>query len=552
MLSPRLIARLDSLPDAPGVYLFKGAAGRIIYVGKALSLRNRVRQYFQSHRPDEKVSFLVEEIEDLELVVVDSEKEALLLESSLIRRYHPRYNTNLKDDKQYPLLRLTDEPFPRLTLVRKVQKDGARYFGPYIPASLARVTLNTAQKFFKIRWCAEKMGSRKRPCLDYYIHRCLGPCANLTSREQYAEAVGHCVLLLEGKHQELLGSLRSRMEKAAEEERFEEAAGLRDMIRGVEALKDRQKIILPLLVDQDIFGCHREGGEALVMVFNRRRGVVVDRREFLTAAPSEVADDELLSDLILQYYEQAQVPQQVLVPTPVPKSLGEILAEKAGRKVRVHCPSRGEAARLVKLLARNARQRFETRRTLEPLLPDFLADVQRILSLPSQPRRIEGFDISHLGGTGTVASLVVFENGYPLKRDYRRYHIRTVTGADDFKSMKEVVFRRYRRVIEEDLPRPDLILIDGGKGQLGAALEALRDVGLAGPAVVALAKREEEIYVPTATEPLHLPRDSAPLKLMQRVRDEAHRFAVTFQRKTREAPLRRRRGRTGKLTDEMS
>lgn len=541
MVSEWLIRKLDELPDSPGVYLFKNATGEIIYIGKALSLRNRVRQYFQAHRAGEKVSFLVEEIEDLELVVVDTEKEAWVLESNLIRTHRPKYNTNLKDDKQYPLLRLTAEPFPRLSLVRRVEKDGARYFGPFIPAASARTSLKLAQKFFQIRWCTEKMGGRRRPCLDYYIKRCLGPCANLTTPEAYGQAVRNCVWFLEGKHAELLGVLREQMGRVAGEERFEEAARIRDMISDLEAIKERQKMIVPQLVDQDIYGYYRAGAQALILVFNRRRGIVVDKSEFVVPAPEETADQELIAEVLLQFYEQRPVPRNVLVPIAPPASFQEILRERAGRRVHVRTPSRGEGHRLLALLARNARQRFDAHLDTEAESARLLAEAQRLLSLPAQPRRIEGFDISHLGGTGTVASLVVFENGQPLKRDYRRYHVKTVTGPDDFKSMREVVFRRYKRVLEEDLPRPDLILIDGGKGQLGAALEALTDVGMASLPTAALAKREEEIYIPGSGDPIRLPYDSPVLHLIQRVRDEAHRFAVTFQRKTREAPLRRRR-----------
>lgn len=541
MVSEWLIRKLDELPDSPGVYLFKNATGEIIYIGKALSLRNRVRQYFQAHRAGEKVSFLVEEIEDLELVVVDTEKEAWVLESNLIRTHRPKYNTNLKDDKQYPLLRLTAEPFPRLSLVRRVEKDGARYFGPFIPAASARTSLKLAQKFFQIRWCTEKMGGRRRPCLDYYIKRCLGPCANLTTPDAYGQAVRNCVWFLEGKHEELLGVLREQMGRVAGEERFEEAARIRDMISDLEAIKERQKMIVPQLVDQDIYGYYRAGAQALILVFNRRRGIVVDKSEFVVPAPEETADQELISEVLLQFYEQRPVPRHVLVPIAPPASFQEILRERAGRRVHVRTPSRGEGHRLLALLARNARQRFDAHLGTEAESARLLAEAQRLLSLPAQPRRIEGFDISHLGGTGTVASLVVFENGQPLKRDYRRYHVKTVSGPDDFKSMREVVFRRYKRVMEEDLPRPDLILIDGGKGQLGAALEALTDVGMTSLPTAALAKREEEIYIPGSGDPIRLPYDSPVLHLIQRVRDEAHRFAVTFQRKTREAPLRRRR-----------
>ncbi len=541
MISHSLIRKLEELPDAPGVYLFKNAAGEIIYIGKALSLRNRVRQYFQSHRPEEKVSFLVQEVEDLELVVVDSEKEAWLLESSLIHKYQPKYNTNLKDDKQYPFLRLTNEPFPRLSLVRRVEPDGSRYFGPYIPSQAARMTLNLAQKLFRICWCKEKPGSRSRPCLDYYIKRCLGVCALLTSQEIYAEAVRRCTLLLEGKQDDLLRSLHEQMTKAAADERFEEAVKIRDIISNLEAARERQKMIKPQLLDQDVFGCYREAGTALILVFNRRRGIVVDRREFITAAPDEVSSEEFLSEIVLQYFDNVPIPPKILVPFALPDSIEEILSEKAGRKVHVVNPSRGEGKHLVDLLSRNARQRFETRRASEPLQEKLLVAVQQALSLQAPPTRIEGFDISHLGGTGTVASLVVFEKGFAEKREYRRYHVKTVKGVDDFRSIREVVFRRYKRVLQENLKRPDLILIDGGKGQLSAAEDALQEVGLSGIPLAAIAKREEEIFVKGLADVVRLPADSPVRQLLQRVRDEAHRFAVAFQRKTREAGLRKKR-----------
>jgi len=550
MLSPSMIRKLDELPDSPGVYLYKNEAGEIIYVGKALSLRNRVRQYFQAHRAGEgKVSFLVEEIRDVELVVVDSEKEAWLLESSLIRKYQPKYNTSLKDDKQYPFLRLTVEEFPRLTLVRRVEKDGARYFGPYIPASSARAALTLAQKFFQIRWCSEKPGSRARPCLDYYIHRCLGPCSSLTTADIYGAVVRSCTLFLEGKHDDLLVLLREQMARAAEDERFEDAAQLRDMAGSIEASRERQKMIVPQLLDQDLFGHHIEGCEALVLVFNRRRGIVVDRREFITAALEEATSEEFLSDVVLQYYHDAPIPSHVLVPEPLPQMVEEVLSERAGRKVHVSSPTRGEAKRLIDLVLRNARQRFRSRRISDATAllpsPECVDALQRALSLERPPLRIEGFDISHLAGTGTVGSLVTFENGRPLKSGYRRFHVRSVRKPDDVSSIREIVFRRYKRVLEEGARRPDLVLIDGGRGQLDAALMALCDAGIPDLTIAALAKRNEAIFVPGTLDPLKLSRDHPGLQLLQRVRDEAHRFALSFQRKTREkgTPLGRRRGR---------
>lgn len=543
MLSPRLVSKLDTLPDSPGVYLFKDSEGAIIYIGKALSLRNRVRQYFQTHRAGEKVSFLVQEIADFELVVVDSEKEAWLLEQSLIRRNRPKYNTDLKDDKQYPFLRLTTEPFPRLSIVRRVEKDAARYFGPYIPASGARTSLTLAQKLFQIRWCTEKMGGRKRPCLDYYIRRCLGPCANLVTADLYGDATRSCVLFLEGRHDELVDSMREKMQRAADEERFEDAARLRDIVADLERIRERQKIIVPHLVDQDVFGMHRSGSSVLVLVFNRRRGIVVDKREFLASAPAEATDDEIVADVLFEFYEQAPIPQNVLVPYAQSGVVDEILSEKAGRRVYVQSPARGEGRRLLDLLARNARQRFEARSSADPERRRALADLQSALDLPAAPVRIEGFDISHLGGTDTVASLVVFIDGLPAKREYRRFHVRSVKGADDFQSMREVVFRRYKRVLEEDSPRPDLVLIDGGRGQLSAALEALADASASTLPVASLAKREEEIYTPRSVEPIRLSADSPARLLLQRVRDEAHRFAVTFQRRTRERALKVRNAR---------
>jgi excinuclease ABC subunit C len=528
-----LSEKLEAVPARPGVYLFKDEAGAILYVGKARVLRDRVRSYFQASRPsDPRRDAMLAEIADLELVLTDTEMEALALENNLIKRHRPRYNVLLRDDKNHPYLKLTlPEEYPRLYVVRRPAEDGNAYGGPYIPASLGRKTAGLARKLFGVRSCREVLnGRRPRPCLQYQIKRCLAPCvAEICSLARYRSSCESARLFLEGRTDEIVRRLRVEMDRAAGEERFEEAASVRDQIRALERLETPQKITTTDLEERDLFGAHREGERAALQVFSVRDGKVVARDAFLLEGVAE--PERLLSSAIQQYYASGRyVPREVLVPEEVPdhELLESWLGARRGTHVRIRVPQRGEKFRLLDLVVRNARLAFD----LEWKHPrkqsqEILRALRDLLDLEVEPRRIECFDISNIQGADIVASMVVFEDGLPRKADYRKFRVRGVSGApDDFASMREVVGRRYKRLLEEGKELPDLVLIDGGKGQLGAAVHALEELGIGDQPVASLAKREELIFVRGREEPLALPRTSPVLQLVQRVRDEAHRFAV--------------------------
>jgi excinuclease ABC subunit C len=535
-----LAEKLEQLPTRPGVYLFKDAGGRILYVGKARVLRDRVRSYFQASRPAElHKSRMVEEIEDLELVVTDSEMEALALENNLIKRHKPPYNVRLRDDKNHPYLKLTlAETYPRLHVVRRPGEDGNAYGGPYIPASLGRRTAGLVRKLFGIRSCKETLnGRRPRPCLQHQIGRCLAPCvAEVCTLERYRRSCEDARLFLEGRTEEVVRRLGAEMQRAAVEERYEEAASLRDQVQALVRLEAPQKITTTDIDERDLFATHVEGGRAAVQVFSVRDGRVVAREGFLLDALTE--PELVLAQTIQQFYASGRyVPREVLVPAPVPDVglLEQWLAARRGTLVRIHVPQRGEKARLLDLVVRNARLAFD----LEWKHPrkqsqEILRALRDLLDLEVEPARIECFDISNIQGSDVVASMVVFEDGLPRKSGYRKFRVRGVAGTpDDFASMREVVGRRYRRLLEEEKELPDLVLVDGGKGQLGAAASALDELGLGDQPLASLAKREELIFVRGRDEPLALPRSSPVLQLVQRVRDEAHRFAIGFHREAR-------------------
>jgi excinuclease ABC subunit C len=532
--------KLEQLPGRPGVYLFKDAEGRILYVGKARVLRDRVRSYFQASRPAEfHKTRMVEEVADLDLVVTDSEMEALALENNLIKRHKPPYNVRLRDDKNHPYLKLTlAEEYPRLYVVRRPAEDGNVYGGPYIPASLGRRTAGLTRKLFGIRSCKEILnGRRPRPCLQHQIGRCLAPCvAEVCDLDRYRRACEDARLFLEGRTEEVVRRLRGEMERAAAEERYEEAGSLRDQVHALMKLEAPQKITTTDLEERDLFAAHVEGERAAVQVFCVRDGRVVAREGFLL---DKLTEPELvLSQTIQQFYASGRyVPREVLVPAPVPDGdlLEAWLAARRGTSVHIHVPQRGEKVRLLELVVRNAALAFDLewkhpRRQSE----EILRALRDVLDLEVEPHRIECFDISNIQGSDIVASMVVFEAGLPRKSDYRKFRIRGVSGApDDFASMREVVGRRYRRLLEEGKEMPDLVLIDGGKGQLGAAVEALEELGIGDQPIASLAKKEELIFVRGKDVPVALPRSSPVLQLVQRVRDEAHRFAIGFHRKAR-------------------
>jgi len=532
--------KLDNLPAAPGVYIFKNAKSETIYVGKALSLRNRVRSYFQENRPlDLKTGHLVAEIADLETILVDNEVEALILESTLVKRNQPRYNVNLKDDKSFPYLKLTvHEPYPRIFITRRIRNDGALYFGPFLPASYARQTIRLINLYFKLRTCNLAIdGTLPRPCLDYQMKRCLGPCVEgLCSKSEYARAVADVKLLLSGKSESLIRELEQRMEQASAELRYEAAAMYRDWIAMVRDMSERQKMILDGQEDMDLFGYRQEGAQVALAVFVMRGGRMVGRREFYWENLLTFDPTEFLSAALKQYYLQDTfTPKEVYIPADIEDAeiLEAWLSQRKGSRVYLHSPKRGLKAGLLDLVMRNAQMAFETRfRIMKPKGAEVLQPLREVLGMDSLPRRIDAFDISHTQGADTVASMVVCENGEMKKSEYRKFKIESVKGPDDFASMREVVHRHYVDVLEKDEGRlPDLILIDGGKGQLSAAVAALVDLGLESQPVAAIAKKEEILFVQGRENPVILPQESPILHLIQTLRDEAHRFAVSYHRK---------------------
>jgi len=541
-----------SLPESPGVYLFKDAAGKVVYVGKARSLRNRVRSYFlESRWVDAKTGSLAREIADLETILVENEREALALENNLIKQYKPKFNVMLRDDKTYPYIKLTlYEKYPRVYFTRRVKKDGSLYFGPYFPASLARRILHFIHKRFLVPSCYVDLTKvHPRPCLQYYIHRCLGPCAEgLTTDARYTEAVRDARMFLEGRRQDLMKSIEERMLAAAEGERFEEAASYRDLLRTLDDIEERQRIASAQGDDTDVLAYYAEPPLVAANLFHLRAGRVVDRREFFWEDLEEFDPHEFVPSLLKQLYLDAEyLPKMIHVPIDFEDHalLGELLSERTGHKVEIFTPQRGSKRAFLDLAENNAKHIFEQRfRVLKPASKAIGEALQSALNLPEEVKRIESFDISHIQGTDTVASMVVWENGRMKKSDYRKFIIRGDEAPrgreraqnDDFASMYEAVVRRYRRLQEEKKKLPDLILIDGGLGQLHAAAEALESLQIINQPMASIAKKEEILYVlGQEDEPVILERHSPVLHLIQQVRDETHRFAVGFHRQRRGA-----------------
>ena len=535
--------KVAQLPAEPGVYLYKDASGRVIYVGKAKSLRHRVRSYFLEDKlADIKTGTLISEAVDLDHILVDNEKEALALENNLIKQYQPRFNILLRDDKTYPYVKLTRERFPRVYVTRRLRKDGATYFGPFFPANLAHRLVHFIHRHFQVPSCKVDLTRfHPKPCLQYHIHRCLGPCVEaLTTDEAFAGAVRDTRLFLEGRHGDLARELRARMEQASAEMRFEEAAGLRDLLSTVEEIEERQKVAAAKGDDIDILASYAEPPLVALNLFHLRHGQVVDRREFFWEDQLAFDPPEFYSSLLQQLYLDAQyIPTEIHVPVDFEdrEALEELLSEKRNRKVEIRTPQRGQKKALFDMVENNAKHSFEARfRVLKPSSRAIREALQDALNLPSAPERIECFDISHIQGTDKVASMVVWEDGRMKKSDYRKFIIRTVVGNDDFASMREVVTRRYSRLQQEGQPMPGLVLIDGGIGQLHAAADALEAIGIINQPLASIAKREEIIYVlGQEDEPIVLDRFSPILHLVQSIRDEAHRFAVTFHRTRRNA-----------------
>ncbi len=538
MVDATVEEKIRSLPDRPGIYVFKDDRGKPLYVGKAKSLKKRGANYLGGGH-EIRIATMLSEARDLDWVLTDSGAEALLLENNWIKQKRPRYNVLLRDDKTYPYLKLSGDPFPRLAFTRRIRDDGAEYFGPFIPGGRARKAIKLTQKLFGVRVCRIEIdGTLPRPCLYYDLHRCLGPCvAGLTTPAAYEEGVAEARLFLSGKTDRLVKRLKRRMGRAAEGLDFEEAARLRDLIAEVEGLTERRKLSSVAGEDVDVFGVHAAGGHAALTVLVMRGGQVLDRRELFWEGLGELTAEALLSEVVPQIYDRTTfIPKEVHLPAPVdePEALAEWLSEKKGERVYVRMPSRGPKADRVALAARNAEMAWKRRfRQAEGAAPG-AERLCRHLHLLEPPRRIEGFDISTFQGGETVASVVVWEEGKMRKREYRSLNVRGLEGgSDDFFSMRQAVERRFRRRLAEVGEMPDLILIDGGRGQLNAALEALGALGVEETPVVGLAKREEEIYLPERPDPLRLPRSDAGLQLLQEIRDEAHRFAVGRHRKRR-------------------
>jgi len=533
--------RVDQVPDRPGVYLYKDAKGQVIYVGKAASLRSRVRSYFQESRArDPKTDALVGQIRDLDVIVTGNELEALILESTLVKKHRPRYNIILRDDKHYPFLKLTtNEEFPRLVVARRVQKDGAAYFGPFYPATAMRQTLRLVRQLFPLRTCRIKIdGKLPRPCLQYFIHRCKAPCTGWETAEGYAKTVADVDRFLEGRGDDLAMDLTREMEGAAADLKFERAAGLRDQIQALNTVRERQKMISTEEADQDIVGIVHRGPDACVQLFFVRKGRLLGRESFFFERLSGSAPSEILSAFVRQFYARnVTPPPEILLSEELPEAdlTGAWLAQRRGGRVDLLVPQRGTKRELVLMAEENAALALEThllsRGNRQQVV---IEEIERALGLPGPPHRIEGFDISTIQGSETVASMVVWQDGDMKKDEYKRYKIRTVTGADDFASMQEVLTRRYGRALEEDGVLPDLILLDGGRGQLGVGVKALEELGLDYLPIASLAKRAEEVYLPDQLQPLVLDLGSPALMALQKVRDEAHRFAIGYHKKLRQ------------------
>ncbi len=543
--------KLRHLPTRPGVYVFRDAEGAILYIGKAKSLRSRVRSHLSPDPTSIKNREMVRRIADVETIVVGSEAEALLLEANLIKAHHPPFNIQLRDDKRYPYIKVTlAEPFPRVYVTRRLDNDGSRYFGPYTEVGPMRQALEVIKRLYTVRSCRYDLPSDApaRPCLDYHIGRCLAPCVGLQSRDEYRAMIDEILDVLGGRIDPVRARVQRDMDRTAEAMDFERAAILRDVLTGLDAIARRQRAIDVRGGDQDVLGLARDGDEACLVLMRIRDGKLLGRETRFFDGVAEEDDVAVLAAGAVALYlgrgehGTSDLPREVLLPHDFDdrESLAEVLGERAGRKVRTHAPVRGAKRRLVELANQNARHLLEERAVLaehvDVRADDLLYELQEALELKIVPRMIACFDISHTQGTEVVGSAVVFLNGEPAKAEYRRFRIRGEWGNDDFRSMAEVVGRYLRRRLEEGAPLPELVVIDGGKGQLGAARAAADALGAGDVAFCALAKREEEVYLPGRGQPIHLPRSSPVLRLLQRLRDEAHRFAHGYNRK-----LRRRR-----------
>ncbi len=518
-----LKARAAALPDKPGIYFFKNASGEVVYIGKARSLRDRVRSYFLPN-PDAKVRNILGEMSDIDYILTGSEKEAAFLENNYIQQHQPRFNLRLKDDKSFPYIKITaGERYPGIYFSRKAGEGGSRFFGPFSPAHRARTSIHLVNKYFRLRGCENAVFlGRKRPCLEYDLKLCSAPCVGLVSEDGYRADVENACLFLEGRTRELAGALKRRMEAASAEEQFEEAARWRDILKTVEDIRERPRAISIALEDQDVVGFARRADRAAVYVFFMRRGKISDSESRVLSPPAAEADGEVLGRSLAGFYAGRERPARLLLPFPV--------EGQDGLGARTVVPRTGKSRKLIELAGRNAAALLER----EEGGGSAVDELARVLGLDRPPRSIEGFDISNTGGEESVGSLVVFKDGRSARSEYRKFRIRTVEGPNDVASLAEVIGRRYRRRVEEGRPLPDLIMVDGGKGQLAAAEKAMAERGLSNIPLVSIAKREEILFAPGRKEGLRLERTSPALKLVQAVRDEAHRFAINFHRGRRE------------------
>ncbi len=534
---------LQNLPDNPGVYQFKDDTGKVLYVGKAKNLKNRVKSYFTGKNPSYRIELMVSKAADVEFIVTTSEIEALVLENNLIKKLKPRYNINLKDDKTYPFIKVTAEQFPRIYPTRKVYKDGSQYFGPYTDVKSMRAALRMITQIFKIRSCKLPLttesiqNSKYKVCLDYHIKKCDGPCVGYQSLAEYNLMVNQVIKLLKGRIDDLIRDFKSSMNEAAANLEFEKAADYRDRLEKIQAFSEKQKIVSEDEVDRDIIAIANEAKDAACSVLNIRAGKLIGKKEFHLQNASEGDLTEIYAAFIKQFYNDfIDIPSELITGVE-PAELEEItslLQYRSGKKIRIFTPKRGDLKSLVEMSGENAALQLKEiqlqKVKKEGNIPFTLAALQRDLYLKKIPRHIECFDISNLQGTDTVASMVVFVDGKPKKSLYRKFAIKTVSGPDDFASMEEVITRRYSRLIKEKEQLPDLIMVDGGKGQLSTAVYALRLLGLKNFEIIGLAKRLEEVFLPKDPDPVIIPKTSSALKLLQQVRDEAHRFAITFHR----------------------
>ena len=548
------LQQLKALPAKPGIYIFKDKEGKIIYVGKANNLNSRVRSYLGApSRLSAKVRRLVSKIRDFEFIVTDSEQEALILECNMIKKYTPHYNISLKDNKTFPYLKINiNDDWPGIYITRRVQKDGAKYFGPFANSGSVRKTLRLIEKIFPFRSCSKQIeGKDKRPCLDYYIHRCLGPCIGAVEKQEYRDVINEVILFLQGKQEVILRELSARMNAAAKQLHFERAALLRDQIKAIEAVIEGQKIAIKLQGEKDVIGLAQNKEQAYVEILSIRNSKLIGQDHFIMEGTQGESLEQILTSFVKQYYASAShIPRLILLQHPVdePAVLSEWLGQQRGGRVELQVPQRGAKRKLVDTATENAAQRLALAQAKEmkaEVITSGLRELKQKLRLPRMPRRIECYDVSNIQGTLAVSSMVVLEKGRPKPAHYRRFRIKTVPGADDYAMIQETLRRRFKRGLTGGSTWaliPDLVLIDGGKGQLNAALEVRKELGLDSIPIASLAKENEEVFIPGDRKPIYIPKDSPALHILQRARDEAHRFAISYHRR-----LRRKEGITSAL-----